>query len=91
MSTKMFPFLCVTSKLYIRKIMMYRELPVEPLVGQIDISLVLRDIILLNIKNSPYYKGSDLWDTLPRVIIESDTLYEFKKLLRKEYTAYVEL
>ena len=29
-------------------------------------------------KNSPYYKGSEQWDTLPRSTITCDTLFDFK-------------
>ena len=42
-------------------------------------------------KNSPFYKGCELWDTLPKPIIDSETLVEFKKLLRREFVSYVEM
>ena len=32
-------------------------------------------------KNSPYYRGSELWDKLPRNDIESVCLSEFKRNL----------
>ena len=39
-------------------------------------------------KNSPYYKGSELWNTLPNATIDCDTIYEFKKCLKKTYRTY---
>ena len=36
-------------------------------------------------KHSHFYKGSELWDTLPRQIIESTCLAEFKKNLMTVY------
>ena len=57
----------------IRKITMYKELYVEPHVELLRINSVLRNIILSNnYKNSPYYKGSDLW------AIDSGTFNELK-------------
>ena len=35
-------------------------------------------------KNSPYFKGSELWNTLPNATIDCDTIYEFKKY--RKYT-----
>ena len=40
-------------------------------------------------KNSPYYKGSELWDELPRQVIESTSLTEFKMNLMHGYRTYV--
>ena len=34
-------------------------------------------------KNSPYYKGSTIWDTLPRAIVDCDNVFEFKKSVKK--------
>ena len=42
-------------------------------------------------KNSPYYKGSQLWDALPLTTINCDTLYEFKKHLKKRYVIYLDV
>ena len=42
-------------------------------------------------KNSPYYKGSLLWDALPLTTIDCDTLYEFKKHLKKMYVIYLDV
>ena len=39
-------------------------------------------------KNSPYYKGSELWDKLPLCGIESTCLAEFKKTLMTGYRSY---
>ena len=39
-------------------------------------------------KNSPYYKGAEMWNHLPRVTIDCDSIYEFKKCLKKLYRAY---
>ena len=39
-------------------------------------------------KNSPYYKGSLLWDSLPVNIRNSTTLLEFKKNLNTIYKEY---
>ena len=39
-------------------------------------------------RNSPYYKGSDMWDTLPLTTVTSDTLFEFKQHLKKRYVTY---
>ena len=32
-------------------------------------------------KNSPYYKGAELWDMLPLATIECASIFEFKKCL----------
>ena len=43
-------------------------------------------------RNSPYYKGSDLWDTLPLTTINCDTLFELKKTqLKKRYVIYLDV
>ena len=42
-------------------------------------------------KNSPYYKGSELWDTLPLNTINYDTLFDFKKHLKKRYVIYLDM
>ena len=39
-------------------------------------------------KNSPYYKGSLLWDSLPVNIRNNTTLLEFKKNLNTIYKEY---
>ena len=39
-------------------------------------------------KNSPYYKGSETWDTLPRATIDCDNIYVFKKLVKKMYSTF---
>ena len=39
-------------------------------------------------RNSPYYKGSLLWDTLPINARDSATMLEFKKYLRVVYKEY---
>ena len=39
-------------------------------------------------KNSPYYKGSELWDLLPLDIIQSDSVFQFKKNLKRKFTIY---
>ena len=36
----------------------------------------------LRYKNSPFYKGSELWNTLPLATIDSDSIFEFKKCLK---------
>ena len=41
-------------------------------------------------KNSPYYKGAELWDHLSQETTESTSLFEFKNCLKKsEITVYV--
>ena len=39
-------------------------------------------------KNSPYYKGALLWDSLPVIARNSVNLLEFKKQLKVVYRAY---
>ena len=39
-------------------------------------------------KNSPSYKGSELWDELSRDVTESTCLTEVKRYLMKEYRIY---
>ena len=34
--------------------------------------------VIIKYRNSPYYKGSDLWNNLPRATIECDTIFELK-------------
>ena len=40
-------------------------------------------------KNSPYYKGSELWNTLSLETINNDTIFEFKKSIKKIFNTYV--
>ena len=42
-------------------------------------------------KNSPYYKGSELWDTLPLTTVDCDSVFEFKQLLKKRYVIYLDV
>ena len=39
-------------------------------------------------KNSPFFKGSELWDELPNDIIACDSIFQFKKKLKCKYTIY---
>ena len=39
-------------------------------------------------KNSPFYKGAELWKLLPMDIVTSGSLFEFKQLLKKQYKTY---
>ena len=41
-------------------------------------------------KNSPYYKGSELWDSLALATINCDNLFEFKQCLRKRLINYLQ-
>ena len=41
-------------------------------------------------KNSPYYKGSELWDSLALATINCDNLFEFKQCLRKRFINYLQ-
>ena len=38
--------------------------------------------------NSPYYKGSELWDMLRPTTIEYDSLFMFKRCLKNEINTY---
>ena len=42
----------------------------------------------LKYKNSPYYKGSELWNTLPITTTNCDNIFEFKSSLRKIYRKF---
>ena len=44
----------------------------------------------LKYKNSPYYKGSELWKQLPMDIATSDSVFQFKKCLKIRYKTYVD-
>ena len=39
-------------------------------------------------KNSPYHKGTELWDLLPLDIIQSDSIFQFKPCLKRRYNIY---
>ena len=40
-------------------------------------------------KNSPFYKGSEVWNLLPRENVESESIFQFKQyLLKRTYTVY---
>ena len=39
--------------------------------------------------NSPFYKGTKLWNSLPKEIQDSDSIYLFKNEIRKIYKDYV--
>ena len=42
-------------------------------------------------KNSPFYKGAELWKLLPIHITWSDSLFQFKQSLKKQYRTYVDV
>ena len=44
----------------------------------------------LKYKNSPLYKGAELWKLLPVDIITSDSLFQFKKGLKEKYKTFVD-
>ena len=39
-------------------------------------------------KNSPYYKGADIWKSLPLDISDSDCMFQFKKGIKRIYKKY---
>ena len=39
-------------------------------------------------KNSPFYKGAELWDLLPSYITESESIFQFKQNLKRGYVNY---
>ena len=41
-------------------------------------------------KNSPFYKGALLWDTLPLAAKQCMSLKEFKKTLNNVYSRYID-
>ena len=56
---------------------------------QMYIVLLMRGIIIIiKYKNSPFYKGALLWDTLPRQMKQFMSLIEFKKSLNNVYLRY---
>ena len=45
----------------------------------------------LKYKNSPFFKGSVLWNQLPLDIAQSDSIFQFKKSLKNRYNKYVDV
>ena len=41
--------------------------------------------------NSPFLRGTVLWDKLPAEIQKTETIYKFKKMLTRRYTEYEDL
>ena len=41
-------------------------------------------------KNSPFYKGVELWNLLPLDIATTDSIYQFKKLLKSRFKDFVD-
>ena len=39
-------------------------------------------------KNSPYFKGTILWDSLPNDVINMPTLLEFKRAVRNRFSPF---
>ena len=39
-------------------------------------------------RNSPFYKGVELWNLLPMDILTSDSIFQFKHNLKRKYTTY---
>ena len=39
-------------------------------------------------KNSPYYKAAKFWDTLPRLVIDSETPMDLKRQLRNLFSVF---
>ena len=46
---------------------------------------------IIKYKNSPFYKGSELWKLLPVDIATSDSLFQFKQAFKKRYNTYVDI
>ena len=42
----------------------------------------------LKYKNSPFYKGVELWNLLPLDIATSDSLFQFKHSMKKKYKTF---
>ena len=42
-------------------------------------------------KKSPFYKGVELWKLLPLEIVNSDSLFQFKKNLKSRYKTYLDV
>ena len=42
-------------------------------------------------KNSAYYKGAELWKLLPLDIATSDSIFQFKKNLKTNYSTFVDV
>ena len=42
-------------------------------------------------KNSPYYKGAELWKLLPIDIVTLDSIIQFKHLLKSSYKTFVDI
>ena len=40
-------------------------------------------------KNSPFYKGAELWKLLPLHIATSESIFQLKQGLKREYKTYV--
>ena len=40
-------------------------------------------------KNSPFYKGVELWDSLPLPIIDCGNIFDFKAALKKVMGPYI--
>ena len=39
-------------------------------------------------RNSPFYKGVELWNLIPMDILTSDSIFQFKHNLKRKYTTY---
>ena len=42
-------------------------------------------------KNSPYYRGANLWKELPLDISNSDSVFQFKQNLNKKYRTSIDI
>ena len=42
----------------------------------------------IKFKNSPFYKGAELWKLLPNDIVLIDSFFQFKQALKRRYTTF---
>ena len=72
-----------------KKILNVRRVHARPTRNALRFTFYTKRFNNVKYKNSPYYKGSELWNDLPLETINSDTIFEFKMHLKNLFRTYV--
>ena len=70
---------------------MYLKLPTRPTRGNVKVKFSIMSRATTKYLNSPFLRGTVLWDILPVETQKVESMYEFKKLMKLRFKQYVDL
>ena len=85
-------------RIQLLKLLFYRsknpallKVPIRATRGNVKVKFDVMSRTTTKYLNSPFIRGTSLWDELPFIIQRVEKMYEFKKLLKPYYTHYEDL